>query len=181
MDHLEALIAGDSKEIKVLYEKTFPLVKKFVLQNKGTITDAKDVFQKALLQIAVRYKMEKFTIKSSFEAYLFTVCRNMWRKELIRKKNEVTYEDALEHESTNMALDLLEQKRWDLFNDVLGSISDNCKLVLKLYFNKNSYSDIVKAMKYTSEVVARQRVFKCKAMLKTLILKDNRYPDLKEL
>ncbi len=73
MKYLEALLKGDSKEIKVLYTKTFPLVKKFVLQNKGTITDAKDVFQKALLQIAVRYKKEELTIKSSFEAYLFTV------------------------------------------------------------------------------------------------------------
>ncbi len=105
----------------------------------------------------------------------------MWRKELVRKKNEVTYEDALEHESTNMALELLEQKRWELFNDILERISENCKLVLKLYFNKKSYPDIVRKMKYTSEVVARQRVFKCKAMLKTLILKDNRYQDLKEL
>jgi len=105
----------------------------------------------------------------------------MWRKDLIRKKKEVTYEDTLEHESTNMALDLLDQKRWELFDDILGRISDNCKLVLKLYFNKNSYADIVKKMKYSSETVARQRVFKCKAMLKTIILKDNRYQDLKEL
>jgi RNA polymerase sigma factor (sigma-70 family) len=181
LDYLEALIKGNSKEIEVLYKKVFPLVKKFVLQNKGTTTDAKDIFQKALLQIAVRYKKEKFTITSNFEAYLFTVCRNMWRKELIRKKNGVTYDDALAHESTNMALDLLEQKRGELFNDVLGRISENCKRVLKLYFNKNTYADIVKEMKYASEVVARQRVFKCKAMLKTLILKDNRYQDLKEL
>lgn len=181
MDYLKALIKGDSEVIKVLYKKTFPLVKRFVLQNKGTVSDAQDVFQKALLQIAVRYKREEFNIKSSFEAYLFTVCRNMWRRELIRTKMEVTYEDALEHESTNMALDLLEQKRWELFNDTIEHISDNCKLILKLYFNKSSYAEIVKKMKYTSEVVARQRVFKCKAMLKTLILKDNRYEDLKEL
>lgn len=181
MNYLEALINRDSKGIGALYKKTFPLVKKFVLQNKGTSTDAKDVFQKALLQIAVRYKKEQFTITSSFEAYLFTVCRNMWRKELLRKKKEVTFEDTLEHESTNMALDLLDQKRWELFNDALERISDNCKLVLKLYFNKNSYAEIVKKMKYSSATVARQRVFKCKAMLKTLILKDNRHKDLKEL
>ena len=52
-----------------------------MLQNKGGIADAEDIFQKALLQIAVRYKKEKCQIKSSFNAYLYTVCKNLWRRE----------------------------------------------------------------------------------------------------
>jgi len=146
LDYLGALKRGDSREIKVLYKETFPLVRKFVLQNRGTATDAEDIFQKALLQ-----------------------------------KKKVTYEDALEHESTDMALAVLEQQRWELFTEALDRISENCRHILKLYFNKRSYEEIIKIMKYTSEVVARQRVFKCKAMLKTIILKDKRYHQLKEL
>ena len=46
---------------------------------EGNTTDAEDIFQKALLQIVVRYKKEKFQIKTSFEGYLFTVCKNLWR------------------------------------------------------------------------------------------------------
>jgi len=181
LDYLGALKRGDSREIKVLYKETFPLVRKFVLQNRGTATDAEDIFQKALLQITVRYLREPFIIKSSFEAYLFTVCKNLWRRELNKSKKKVTYEDALEHESTDMALAVLEQQRWELFTEALDRISENCRHILKLYFNKRSYEEIIKIMKYTSEVVARQRVFKCKAMLKTIILKDKRYHQLKEL
>ena len=181
LDYLRALKNGDSSEIKVLYKKTFPLVRKFVLQNKGNVTDADDVFQKALLQITVRYQKEPFIIKSSFEAYLFTVCKNLWRRELNKRKKEVTYEDALEHKSIDMALTVLDQKRWELFTEILEGISENCKQILKLYFNKRPYEEIRDIMGYASETVARQRVFRCKTMLKNTIREDKRYDQLKEL
>ncbi len=181
--YLNALTEGNSKEVKLLYQKNFPNVKKFILQNKGSIEDAEDIFQKALLQITVRYRKEKFVIKSSFEAYLYTVCKNLWRRELNKSKNKVTKEYLLEQgdESSDMALAVLEQKRWELFNESLSLISENCKKVLKMFFSKTPYSVIVEAMGYNSEVVARQRVFKCKRKLRAIIIEDSRYNLLKEL
>ena len=56
---LDALIQGNSKSIKSIYVKCFPYVKNFIIQNNGNLEDAEDIFQKALLQIVVRYKKEK--------------------------------------------------------------------------------------------------------------------------
>lgn len=180
---LHALIHGDSKEIDILYRENFPAVRNFVVQNRGNRADAEDIFQKALLQLTVRYKKEKFTIHSSFEAYLFTVCKNLWRRELNKNKKEVTkeYQVELKDESTDLALALLEQKRWELFNENLDKISDNCKKVLKMFFAKIPYAQIIEVMGYSSESVARQRVFKCKTKLKQLVTADPRYRLLKTL
>ena len=180
---LNALLENNTKVIGIMYEKIFPKVKKFVIQNKGQQVDAEDIFQKALLQITVRYRSEPFEIRSSFEAYVFTACKNLWRRELNKNKTRVT-EDAimeLHHEERDMALATFEQERWELFAEKLEAISENCKKILKLFFAKVSYERIVKEMGYTSETVARQRVFKCKAKLTQTIINDQRYNSLKEL
>lgn len=182
-NYLKALLENDSKVIGTIYTKIFPKVLKFVLQNKGQQVDAEDIFQKALLQIAVRYRREPFEIKSSFEAYLFTACKNLWRRELNRSKTRVTDDGVVElkSEERDMALATFEQERWELFTEKLEAISENCKKILKLFFGKVSYERIVQEMGYSSETVARQRVFKCKAKLTQTVIKDKRYNSLKEL
>ncbi len=181
--YLNALLEENTKEIQVVYQRYFPKVRKFVLQNKGQQQDAEDIFQKALLQLTIRYQKEKFIIKSSFEAYLFTVCKNLWRRELNKSKNKVTNYEVIElkAENNDMALSILEQKRWELFDETLNLISENCQKILKLFFAKTPYSEMVKQMNYNSETVARQRVFKCKAKLIELVKKDTRFNSLKEL
>ena len=181
--YLTALLQNDSKVIGVMYSKIFPKVAKFVLQNKGQQVDAEDIFQKALMQISVRYRKEPFEIKSSFEAYLFTACKNLWRRELNRSKTRVTDDGVveLESEERDMAFATLEQERWELFTEKLEAISENCKKILTLFFAKVSYERIVQEMGYKSETVVRQRVFKCKSKLIETVRNDNRYNSLKEL
>lgn len=178
--YLNALIKNNSKVLKEIFDNNFYKVLGFVLKNKGQREDAEDVFQKALLQLAIRYKKEPFEIKTSFEAYLFTVCKNLWRRELNKRKFKVTNDGILElkDDSTDIAMAALEQERWELYNAYFEKLSDNCKQILKLFFKKTPYKDIVKRFNYNSETVARQRVFKCKNKLKTLISSDKRFNDL---
>ena len=181
--YLKALLNNDSKIIKHIYNDNFFKVRAFVVKNKGQQQDAEDIFQKALLQLAVRYKKEKFIIKTSFEAYLFTVCKNLWRRELNKSKIKVTNNDFIEpkDENEDIALAVLEQKRWELFTECLELISENCKQILKLFFAKTSYAKMVELFGYNSETVVRQRVFKCKTKLKELVKKDKRFAALIEL
>lgn len=179
----DALIKRKEKEILAIYTKSFPAVKKFVMQNKGAKEDAEDVFQRALLQLAVRYKKEKFEITTSFEAYLFTVCKNLWRRELNKHKKRVTNNEIFEQyvDEYEDSLALVEQKRQELFLEKLGVLTANCKKILTLFFAKTSYAEIMKETEYNSESVIRQRVFKCKKKLTELIKKDKRYTSLKDV
>lgn len=182
-NYIKGLIEKNEKVILKIYEMTFPRVLGFVLNNNGQKSDAQDIFQNALLQISVRYKKKPFEITSSFEAYLFTVCKNLWRRELNKSKNRVTSDTIIELriEEEDKALASLEQERWELFTERFQSISENCRKVLSLFFNKTPYSEIVKKMGYNSETVVRQRVFKCKNKLTEIIKSDKRYKSLIEL
>lgn len=181
--YLEALVKGNTNLIQDIYQKCFPAVKKFVSRNSGTLEDAEDIFQKSLLQIAVRYKKEAFEIRGDFDIYLFAVCKNLWRREINKSKNRVTNSDFMNlyGEEQDNALALVEQKRYELFSEMLNLISENCKAILTLYFAKMSYAEIVRETGYSSETVARQRVFKCKKKLTDLIKGDHRYRSLKEI
>ena len=173
----------DEKVILKVYQLVFPNVKRFVLNNKGQHTDAEDVFQKALMQIIARVEIKSFEIKSSFEAYLFVACKNLWRRELNKNKNVVTKDTFREHgsEEEDLARSVLEQERWEFFQEKLESISENCKQILKRFFNKIPYKIIAEQLDYTSENVVRQRVFKCKNKLTEMIKTDVRFNQLKEL
>ncbi|CAM1374079.1 RNA polymerase sigma factor [Tenacibaculum xiamenense] len=174
---LKALETNNSKIINQIYQKNFFSIKNFILQNKGSIEDAEDVFQKALLQIAVRLKRENFEINTSFDGFLYTVCRNLWRRELNKNKNRVTNNEVVERvsEERENAEAYLEIKKQELFIEKMGKLSENCKHILNLFFAKLSYAEILTKTEYSSETVIRQRVFKCKKKLTELIKSDTRY------
>ncbi|MEL6811421.1 MAG: sigma-70 family RNA polymerase sigma factor [Bacteroidota bacterium] len=177
---LEHLVNGDSRVVSGLYDRVFPKVVSFVKNNRGTYSDAEEVFQDALYQIIVRAKVKKFEIKSSFEAYLFTVCKNLWFKELNKKKKEVRNDGVFElKEKDDETIEaILSQERWELFEEMLLKLTEKCKELLKDYFNKVPYHIIVDKFSYASENAAFQRVFKCKKQLMRLVKADVRYRNL---
>lgn len=180
---IEGLISKDEKIILEIYEIVFPRVLKFVKTNSGNSFDAEDVFQKALMQIMARLEVKRFEITSAFESYLFVACKNLWRKELIKMKREVTNYTLIEpqDEHRSLAISALEQERWEFFQDMILKLSDNCKTILDKFFNKIPYKQIALELGYADESVVRQRVFKCKKKLTELIRSNSRYNELKNL
>ena len=111
---------------------------------------------------------------------MFTVCKNIWRKELNRRKKQVRNEGVVElvAKEEDQSVFILEQERWELFEEKIALLSDNCREILKDHFNKVPYSEIVQKFQYSCENVAFQRVFKCKKRLTELIKKDHRFKSL---
>ncbi len=182
-DQLKQLVTGDKELMQDLYIKEFPKIRSFVLGNSGDIADAEDVFQKALMQLIARYKVKAFVIESSFSAYFYAVCRNLWRRELNKQKRIVTNDEVLEHskEIEDMTMATLEQEKWELFQEKLTKLSDSCKQLLQLFFQKTPYKDIMEKLGYNTDNVVRQRIFNCKSQLTKLIKSDTRYNQIKEL
>ena len=165
--YINGLLNSNDYIIKEIYSKIYPKISSYILANKGGKEDALDVFQDALMYIFITQK-EKRTIILSFEAYLFVVCKNIWKKKL---KNEVIKTDVvtLVNKDIDKAAFILEQKSFDFYISKFNLLSENCKEILSIYFNGATYEDILLEYEYSTINTIRQRVFKCRTKLIELI------------
>lgn len=178
--YLNALLDGNQQITQEIYKRFYPKVHSYILRNKGKSADAKDVFHDALMYLIVVHKEKKLEIQS-FEAYLFTICKNIWRRSLKNKKEWVTIDEIAPPQSKHTQLSefVVEQARLDFYQEKFQLLSDNCKEILSSYFNGVGYEEILKELKYSSINTVRQRVFKCKAKIIKLIKEDPRFHKLK--
>lgn len=176
--YINALLNGNDVVIKEIYSKIYPKIVSYVVSNKGGKDDALDVFQDALMYIIITQK-EKRTVILSFEAYLFVICKNIWKKKL---KNEVIKTDVvtLVNKDIDMATFILEQKSFDFYISKFNLLSENCKEILSVYFNGATYEDILLEYAYSTINTVRQRVFKCRAKLIELIKEDKEFQRIKK-
>jgi len=178
-NYIEALVKGDEKQILDIYNLFFPKVKSFIIRNKGKEEDAKDVFHDALIYLIMKQKESPLNI-SSFEGYLFTICKNLWRSKLKNQKEWVMKDDilTLHTKENDLSFFILEQERLEFYQEKFQLLSDNCKEILSNYFNGMNYEELMKELSYNSINVVRQRVFKCRAKITKLIKIDERYKKL---
>jgi len=90
-DHslLKNLIESNGKTSSELYNKFFPKVLKYINIHDGDLQNAQDIFQSAIVLLILQARKKDFEIKSTLEGYFFTICKNLWRKELNSKKKWV--------------------------------------------------------------------------------------------
>ncbi len=177
--YMNGLLTNDRFIVASIYDAFFPKIKSFILDNKGGEDDVQDVFHDALMYLIVKHREKPLQIRS-FEAYFFTICKNIWRRTLKNKKTRVMNTDTLHYidKETDLGLFILEQDRLEMYQEKFQLLSSNCKEILGSYFNGMSYDTILKEFAYTSINTVRQRVFKCKAKIIQLIKEDRRYRKL---
>ncbi len=180
---LQSLRNGDNLGIRKIYQELYPKVRSFILKRDGNEDDAKDIMQKALIQLSVRAQDKNFQFTSSFEGYFITICKNLWIREVKKSKLRVTNDGVIDLVSDDMeiAMSVHEQEKWELFQEKLNEVSENCSELLKLFFNKVSYKKIAELKNYATVNTVKQRIFKCKSKLKEAIQSDQRYQQLKYL
>lgn len=179
---LQSLINGDNLGIRKIYKVLYPKVESYILKKDGNEEDAKDIMQKALIQFSVRAQDKDFQLTSSFEGYFITICKNLWIREVKKAKLRVTDDTIINLTSNDLeiAMSTYEQEKWELFQEKLSTISENCRELLQLFFKKTSYKKIADLKNYASVNTVKQRIFKCKTKLKDAIQSDSRYKHLKD-
>ncbi|MCK9303455.1 MAG: hypothetical protein PHU62_00610 [Bacteroidales bacterium] len=140
-----------------LKSNVFESIKKFVINNNGTIDDAEDVFQDSLVILYTKLKVYQTTY-SSMSAVLYGIARNVWKQKLynqqksyqIQNVNLTITQDAEEEYIKNEKIELL---MWKLFYKCVNKIGGDCLEVLmskdketrrKRYTYKKMVSQMVK-------------------------------------
>ena len=183
---LEGIRLHDSDTLEYIYKKFFPSVSAFVNSNSGSDDDARDVFQEAIVAIYRRVNDDDFAITCSFKTYVYAIVKNLWLKELEKRKAsgvklnvEGEFEVADEQPIEGSFFDP-KSERFKLYQKHFLTLSEDCQKVLRLFFAKQSLMEISQTMGYGSEKYAKKRKFQCKEILVKRIKNDPEFNKIRQ-
>lgn len=166
-DHkiLTLLRSGKRDKAFVKLYKGYPQVSRMIIAKGGTKEEAQDVFQEALIIFYRRVCDPEFNLTATISTYLFSVCRFLWKDELLKKgkKRQIDLDFELGDDSKEQleALRLKESKH-HLVERVLESLGEKCLSILQLfYIKKISMKMIAQQLNFSSENVAKNQKYKC--------------------
>ena len=169
---LKGLADGDKKAVETIYRENFSVIQSFLLNNNGSIDDARDIFQEAMVVLYEKSNDINFSLNCQIRTYLYSVCRRLWLKKLqhqskyttqVESLNEIIpVEDEIEaHEKRDNDFTLMEH--------AMGKIGEPCKSLLDAYYiQKKSMQDIAANFGYTNADNAKTQKYKCLVRLKKL-------------
>ena len=152
---------------EALYLRVFPKVAAFISKRNGSLDDAKDVFQDALVIFCEKHTAAGFDIHTSEEAYLLGIARHLWYRKF---GNDVAHFLPIDDEGidagkepsidTGKLLSLLEQT------------GKKClRLLHAFYYGAQPLRQVASAFGYSSERSATVQKYKCLEKIRDTIKK----------
>ena len=156
---------GDESALEYLYQKYYRMMIKLVTSNSGTEYEAKDIYQEALIVLWQKAVSGNLVLTSKLSTYLYSICQNLWRKELDRKSR---LSSETKDGSEYMEHDREERVR--IIRDCIDQLGDTCQKVLTYYyFDGMSMNDIAEKLGFSNTDTAKTKKYKCKKRLDQLV------------
>jgi RNA polymerase sigma factor (sigma-70 family) len=175
--YIKGLIKQDDKILKAIYQNFAGRISHYILKNGGSLQDAKDVFQDALMIVLQKVQSTDFELNSSFYTYLFGVNKLVWYN-LSRKKSrkDVTMpDDNTLKDKHNIEEELINRELDNIYRSNFVKLGELCRQLLRLFFEKKPMTEIATQLKLKNEHTARTRKYRCQEQLKKLMEADERY------
>jgi RNA polymerase sigma factor (sigma-70 family) len=157
-------IGKENKAFLKLY-KNYPQVEKLILSKGGSKEDAKDVFQEALIIFYQKVVNTDFKLTSAISTYLYSVCRFLWKDELIKRKGKqavVVFFEFSSEEESEFQQAIEREAKFKQIEHVLSQIGEKCLQILKLfYYDGLNMKTIASKVGLKSEKIAKNQKYKC--------------------
>jgi len=169
---IKGLAQGDKISIETIYRENYLMIQSFILSNNGSVDEARDIFQEAMVVLYEKSRDTTFLLSCQLKTYLYSVCRRLWLKRLQHLNKYSTQvesiedivpveEDVEDHEKRNDDFMLMEH--------AMGKIGEPCKSLLDAYYlQKKSMTEIATNFGYTNSDNAKTQKYKCLVRLKKL-------------
>ncbi len=162
---LKQIRSGDESALDFIYKKNYKMMTRLIINNNGTEEEAQDIYQEALIVFWQKARKEDFVLTSKISTYLYSVCLNLWRKELDRKaklSNEIKETEEVNNDD--------KKEREKIIQDAINSLGDTCRQVLMYYYFDNmSMQEIADKLGFANADTAKTKKYKCKKELDKLI------------
>jgi len=172
---LDLIREGDEEALVTLYRTNRKAVTAYVCRNDGTADDAEDMLQDALIVLWERVRSGKFEYAARLSTFIFATVKNMWLRQLARKKREqpgsIDAETAADGEQSVLD-EMIESEQARRIADALETLGDPCKkLLLLFYWEELSMEQIATEMGFANADTVKSKKYQCKKALEGL-LKD---------
>lgn len=163
---------NEDTAIKYLYQKIWPTVLSWIKKNNGNKEEAQDIFQDAIVVLYKQIKMHKYDQKYEIQAYMFSICKNLWIN-FIKRKNkseEISENQHSIQDNFNALSNLINAERENYILQVFAQLGERCKELLILsFYNNYSTKEIAEKMGFGTEEVAKTKKYKCKQRLIAIV------------
>ncbi len=161
----ERICKGDERALEFLYKKYYRMMTKMVISNSGTEEEARDIYQEALIVFWQKAVSGKLVLTSKMSTYIYSICQNLWRKELDRKKRL-----SNEEKDVSVTPDTETEERNKIIARCINQLGETCRKVLMYYyFDELSMQEIAERMGFANTDTAKTKKYKCKQKLDELI------------
>ncbi|KUG08573.1 RNA polymerase sigma factor [Solirubrum puertoriconensis] len=158
----QALLTNRQAVLAQLYQRTYPMVQRYVLGHGGSAQDAKDVFQDALVVFYEKAVAGTLHLTASASTYLVGVSRNLWRRELARRRGEPLTQLADEHCELPDAEAAANELPALAVREYVERLGERCKsILLSFYYFRQPLEQIAATHQYRSVRSATVQKFKC--------------------
>jgi RNA polymerase sigma factor (sigma-70 family) len=169
---LKGLAGSDKNSIESIYRENYTSIQTFVLNNNGSVDDARDIFQEAMIVLYQKAGMDSFVLNCQIKTYLYSICRRLWLKRLQQLGKFSTRIENLE-DTIQVEEDMDDHdKRNDDFNmmeQAMSKIGETCKSLLDGYYlQKKNMQELAVEFGYTNADNAKTQKYKCLVRLKKI-------------
>jgi RNA polymerase sigma factor (sigma-70 family) len=161
-DLRHALLANRTQALTGLYRQGFPPVRRYIGRQGGSIQDAQDVFQDALVLLYEQATGGTLVLTASVSTYLVSISRNLWRQEL-RRRTRLPSEGFTDELAAGVAeeADAAAEPVFAVL-DYVERLGEKCKSVLlSFYYFQQPLTQIAEQQGYSSVRSATVQKFKC--------------------
>ena len=168
---------GDEDALVTLYESNRRMVTTFVLRNSGTMDDAEDLLQEAVIVLWERVRAGRFEYSAKLSTFIFATVQNMWRRRLYRMKRETPSDMNEKMEIADTAgisavEELMETEQAKNISAALVTLGEPCKtLLLLFYWEECSMDEIARKMSFANADTVKSKKYQCKKALEKILVK----------
>lgn len=158
----------NNSAMDALYQSAFPSVSTYVTKNNGSVEEAHDVFQDALVVFYMKIRRGDFQPASSLNTYLYAISKNLWLKQLRRKK-------AIKKQAPDSVLyefpeEMVLHENQVTVRKVLELIDSECRqLLLDFYFESKPVKELKVIYKLGSDAATKNKKYRCLQKLVALV------------
>lgn len=178
---LDLIRQGNEEALKYLYRQNYSMVRKYVIDNNGSLQDVDDMLQDGVIAVWKNVSKSEFELKSKLTTYFLAIVKNLWLKKLRKNKKVDTVDDeTLQFASASVEQNTSRQMDLNVVRNLLNEIGDTCKELLGLfYFEQMDNLSIAERMDFSNPDVVKAKKYQCLKKLKVVFYERYSESDFK--